>query len=290
MDAIIPVRSRQQAMDWSLVLTSQGIECRIDANATEHGWQLSVAQADFSRSIQALRLYHRENKQHIWSQVEPWTGLTFDWRVIAWFILLALIHLAVATKYPLLGSAGLMVSAKVAAGDWWRPITAVMLHADLVHLVSNMTIGVIFLGFAMGSFGSGVALFSSLLAGVFGNLVGYVFYDTDRHRSLGASGMVMGALGLLAVHSLWRNRGTLTPKQAGLRGFVAGCFLLILLGTSQGSDVLAHAGGFVGGAIFGTALCFLPEQELQRPLWNRMLEILTSAVVITAWWVAIRHG
>ena len=290
MDAIIPVRSRQQAMDWSLVLTSQGIECRIDAAATEHGWQLSVAQADFSRSIQALRLYHRENKQHIWSQVEPWTGLTFDWRAMVWFLLLALIHLAVATRYPLLKSEGLMISARVASGDWWRPITAVMLHADLVHLLSNMTIGMIFLGFAMGSFGPGVALFSSFLAGVFGNLTGYVLYDSSRHQSLGASGMVMGALGLLAVHSFWRNRGTLTPKQAGLRGFVAGCFLLILLGTSQGSDVLAHIGGFVGGAILGTVMCFIPVRQLQRPFWNRLLEILTSALVIGAWWAAIRNG
>jgi rhomboid protease GluP len=288
--AIIPVRSRQQAMDWSLVLVSQGIECRIDPEAQDHGWQLAVAQDDLSRSIQALRLYHRENKQHIWSQVEPWTGLTFDWRATAWFALLAIIYLLGQSRYPFLKSAGLMVSAKVTEGEWWRLFTAVMLHADPPHLLSNVTIGLIFLGFAMGSFGPGVALLTSFLAGVLGNVAGYILYNPAVHRGLGASGMVMGSLGLLAVHTFWRGRGTLTRRQAGLRGFAAGCFLLILLGTSQGTDVLAHAGGFVAGAVLGTVLCFFPEKQLHRPALNRLSELATSALVMLTWWLALKHG
>jgi rhomboid protease GluP len=288
--AIIPVRSRQQAMDWSLVLISQGIECRIDPEAQDHGWQLAVAQDDLSRSIQALRLYHRENKQHIWSQVEPWTGLTFDWRSAAWFALLALLYLLGQTRYPGLKSAGIMISAKAGSGEWWRFFTAVMLHADPPHLLSNVTIGTIFLGFAMGSFGPGVALLASFLAGALGNVVGYLFYNPATHQGLGASGMVMGSLGLIAVHSFWRGHRTLTLRQAGLRSFVAGCFLLILLGTSQGTDVLAHAGGFLAGAILGSILCLLNEKQLQFPLLNRLSELVTSALVVLTWWLALRSG
>ena len=85
--------------------------------------------------------------------------------------------------------------------------TAVMLHADTAHLISNVTIGALFLGFAMGSFGPGIALLAAFLAGAGGNLVDYWFYPST-HRGLGASGMVMGSLGLLTVYSFWRGRGT----------------------------------------------------------------------------------
>jgi membrane associated rhomboid family serine protease len=102
--------------------------------------------------------------------------------------------------------------------------------------------------------------------------------------------MVMGSLGLIAVHSFWRGRGSLTLRQAGIRGFAAGCFLLILLGTTQGTDILAHAGGFVAGALLGTILCLFPEKKLQRPIVNRLSELATSALVALTWWLALRNG
>ncbi|MDB6032506.1 MAG: Rhomboid family protein [Verrucomicrobiales bacterium] len=286
--AIIPVRSRQQAMDWSLVLISQGIECRIEPETADHGWQLVLPPDDLTRAIQTLRLYRQENKKHIWSQTEPWTGLVFDWRAVLWSLLLAFVFLLVEGKYSYAKAAGLMVSEKASHGEWWRLFTAVMLHADLPHLLSNVTIGSIFLGFAMGSFGPGIALFASFLAGAGGNLADYWIYP-DSHRGLGESGMVMGSLGMLTVYSLWRGRGSMTARQAGIRSFVAGCFLLILVGTGQQSDVLAHGAGFVWGAIFGSLLCFFPEKVLQTPLWNRMAEGICLSLVCLTWWLALGH-
>jgi len=51
--------------------------------------------------------------------------------------------------WPTLIEAGDMDSAKVLAGQWWRLFTAVTLHADLAHLMGNITFGVIMLGLAM---------------------------------------------------------------------------------------------------------------------------------------------
>ena len=45
LDVLIPARNRRQAMDWSLVLASPGIEHVVDQNETT-GWTLAVAQAD----------------------------------------------------------------------------------------------------------------------------------------------------------------------------------------------------------------------------------------------------
>src|SRR5436190_15989082 len=58
LTARIPARSRGQAMDWSLVLASQGIEHAIDDPA-ETGWGLIVAESDRAAALEAIRLYRR---------------------------------------------------------------------------------------------------------------------------------------------------------------------------------------------------------------------------------------
>ena len=65
MTTRIPARSRRQAMDWSLVLVSQGIETTIDLDA-DLGWGLIVTESDHARSIDVLKRYLAENRQ--WPQ------------------------------------------------------------------------------------------------------------------------------------------------------------------------------------------------------------------------------
>ena len=60
--ARIPVRSQRQAMDWSLVLISQGIEVTIDPGDEGAGWGLLVPRQDCARALQTLRQYRRENR------------------------------------------------------------------------------------------------------------------------------------------------------------------------------------------------------------------------------------
>ena len=49
---------------------------------------------------------------------------------------------------------GLMDSAAVSKGAWWRLFTAILLHNDLGHLMANMTIGFVVLGLAMARYGA----------------------------------------------------------------------------------------------------------------------------------------
>jgi len=44
----IPAPTRRQAMDWSLVLTSQGIEHGLDRDEAA-GWTLTVAETDYEQ-------------------------------------------------------------------------------------------------------------------------------------------------------------------------------------------------------------------------------------------------
>ena len=64
--ARIAVRSRRQAMDWSLVLVSQGIESAIEYSEEGAGWGLVVASPDYSRALGAIRLYRLENRRWPW--------------------------------------------------------------------------------------------------------------------------------------------------------------------------------------------------------------------------------
>ena len=64
-----------------------------------------------------------------------------------------------------------------------------------------MVFGFLFVGLVMGRYGPGVGLLAVYLAGVGGNLAAWLVYG-ESHRGLGASGMVMGALGLLTVQSV----------------------------------------------------------------------------------------
>lgn len=284
--AVIPTRSQQQALDWSLVLASQGIECTIERAVEEGGWRLVVDGNECQRAIQAIRQYKLENRLPVWRQELPWTGLIFDWRNLAWFLLLGVIFLLGQTRYPHLAEAGMMDRQAVWSGQWWRLFTAVTLHRDLAHLASNAMVGILLLGLAMGSFGSGLGLLAAYLAGAAGNLAGLVLYS-GRHYSLGASGMIFGALGLLSGQMIGLLRAGLTVRQLALRGLASGFLLLVLFGLNPESDVIAHVGGFLAGALFGAALALRPNRLAENALANRLAELLCAGLVVLTWWLAL---
>ena len=83
------------------------------------------------------------------------------------------------------------------AGEWWRTMTALTLHADFRHLAGNLVFGCFFGLFAGRLLGSGVAWLTILLAGAAGNVLNTLLLEST-HRSIGASTAVFAALGLLA--------------------------------------------------------------------------------------------
>src|ERR1019366_7200333 len=88
--ARIPTRSHRQAMDWSLVLVSQGIETTIDQAEDGSGWGLLVAGPDLGTAIKIIRQYHLENRGWPWQQQVFKAGFLFDWAALAWALLAGL--------------------------------------------------------------------------------------------------------------------------------------------------------------------------------------------------------
>lgn len=256
---LIPARSRRQAMDWGLVLASQDIPAVIDQVEADT-WGVWVEPGDYQRAREAIEQYRKENRHWRWRPALAGEG--FHWGGLIWPMSLVFLHLATGAGWRDVRSAWLMDSAAVGAGEWWRLFTGMLLHADAAHLLANATTGVLLFGLAMAGYGSGVGLLASYTAGALGNVTGLLIYS-EPYRGLGASGMVMGALGLIAVRSVasWRAEGTLRPI---LRALLAGLLLFVLLGTNPTSDVIAHLGGFVGGLLIGGAISRLADRHLRR--------------------------
>ena len=89
---LIAARSLSQAMDWSLVLMSQGIGAEIQQAETDSPWGLLVASEDYHNAVTAIRQYRFENRGWPWQKEVFRAGLLFDWGSLAWVILLILFY------------------------------------------------------------------------------------------------------------------------------------------------------------------------------------------------------
>ena len=183
---------------------------------------------------------------------------------------------------------GELDAGRVQHGQWWRALTALTLHLDPAHLLTNIGAGVWFGYLAGRLLGPGVAWALIVLGAGAANLLEAAL-AVPEHVSVGASTAVFTALGLLAVTS-WRTRRASARHWAlGLSPLVAGVVLLGWLGTSgEHTDIMAHLAGFaVGGALAALAVQYSPQRLLARvPQWAAgAVALLTLAM---AWACALR--
>jgi membrane associated rhomboid family serine protease len=271
-------------MDWSLVLASQGIEHVLDQSEEGgYGWALVVSEADHATARAAIQQYRLENRRWPWQRTIPRTEEVFDGLAVAW-VLLTVLFYWLSNERPIIEEAGIVNGSAVAAGQWWRLFTGTMLHANIAHLTANAGFGFLLLGLAMGRYGSGIGVFAAFVAGVGGNLASWLVHG-DGFRGLGASGVVMGALGLITVQSRDRTHHRPQAIKIALAGMAAGLMLFILLGVSPETDVVAHFGGFVAGIAIG----LLPRVIPGSFAVNVTAALLFLFLVLSTWWLALRH-
>lgn len=178
------------------------------------------------------------------------------WSIGLYFVILIGVFL-LQGHWGLIAKGRLDAVAMVEGSQWWRALTALTLHADLGHLVSNLAGGGGFAYLVCRLFGVGKGWCLIVLSGVLANgLTAWIRYP-DAYYSIGASTGVFAALGLLT------GAGVIRSWQAGNResfvlpnwmlALVAGCVLLGLLGMGGGAevDVEAHISGFVVGVLNG---------------------------------------
>lgn len=242
----ISARSERQAMDWSLVLASQGIDVAIAQPGPVH-WKLLVAPADHARALGAIQRFRLENRHWAWRHMLPPGEIAPHPAALAWVCVLVLIHTGLP---PDLVQRGLFNTQLVRAGEWWRAFSAVVLHADLAHLAANSVIGLLVLGLAMTRFGALKAATLTWLAAALANFSALAWRD-HAYTGLGASGMVMAAIGLLTSEAVTQWRFSRFATRSILSALAAGTSLFLILGTSGRGDVLVHTAGFFWGLTLG---------------------------------------
>jgi rhomboid protease GluP len=270
-------------MDWSLVLASQSIDTAIERRPDDGAWVLIVSVEDLTRASDSIRSYEKENTS-AWRQEIKGTGLLFDWRSLFWWAMIVAITVSAWFLRPHMQDVGQMDRGLFFHGQWWRAFTAVTLHADAAHLALNASIGFVLLGLAMGSYGAGTAMLSAFVSGSIANII-EAFLRPTQYFSLGASGMVMAALGLLAAHSLLE-QGRSVRERAG-RGVLAACLLFILIGLDLKSDILAHLLGFVVGTSSGLLLGIRARPFAGKGLPDLAAAAICAVVVAATWALAI---
>ncbi|QWV99456.1 rhomboid family intramembrane serine protease [Geomonas nitrogeniifigens] len=286
--------SMRQARLWALVLESRYIECRLEPGP--RGWQLWVAPENYDAACRELHLYVEENRN--WPPflppVHPMKENTLP--TLSILVLLATFHnltnldLKILGHYPVdwlaIGNAH---AGLILQGEWWRLVTALTLHADALHLISNLAIGGVFIVYLCRDLGSGLAWTLLLASGVCGNLAN-AYIQLPSHTSVGASTAVFGTVGILGALTMMRYRHHLRRRWP--LPIAAALSLLVLLGTEgERTDLGAHLFGFLFGCLFGFAAELLVG-HVGRPgrLANALLALASASVVGYAWWLAIAQS
>lgn len=139
----------------------------------------------------------------------------------------------------------------VGLGEYYRLISSAFLHANLIHLGSNMLILLYVGAIVERSIGHIRYLVLYMLCALGGSLLS-VYYDicagTVRY-SVGASGAVFGIMGCLLAITLV-NRKRLRKGSTFLRrlGFIT-IYSLFMGFSDSGTNNVAHIGGFITGII-----------------------------------------
>ena len=227
--------------------------------ATAEGFRLLVEPSQVEATREQLAKYDRESVGWPPRAADPnpmLSHLALGTPVI-WALAVATVFWA-QTEWPgrLERWGELEPQALFVVGEWWRPLTALFLHADAGHLVANTLSGLGVFAAVLATMGRARGWLLIGASSVLGNLAAAGAHAAGEYRSIGASTAVFAALGLLTGRAIRRAldvahphrwRGMFVPLATGLT-------VLALYGAGGIEiDVLAHTTGFLAGLGLGYA-------------------------------------
>ncbi len=282
MVRILADLTREQADTFALVLASANIASRTRGVAIN--CELWVDEKHAGEAAELIRAYREENRPQHPAGGPPLLREYGRTTAGLWGALILLVcHLAVVYGGGLNAYSRVYGAASglIQRGQLYRCATALLLHADAVHLAGNLLGIAVFATAVCSVAGWGLGWLMILATGVAGNLANAYFYSAG-HLSIGTSTAVFGAVGILSALQLVRKIRRSGQRFKAFLPLAAGLALLAMLGASENADLTAHLFGFFSGLLLG-ALYGLQVRRAPGAKVQAGALLATAAVLVAAW-------
>jgi len=281
---IIHAVNRKEFRDIELLLLARSIPFSMESQSFQRSFYVPLNYRSFVMS--ELEKFQKENRN--WPPViAVQKGLLFRFSPVHLGVLicLTLFHWWL-DRMPDAGKwmeNGMLVVEKVLAGEWGRTVTALTLHADGAHLLSNLFGLLVFVGGVHQFTGTGLSWLLVLIAGALGNLGTSIFFQT-AHHAVGASTAVFGAVGLMGAFGVKRYLTQEPFRKQFFIPLIGALGLFAMLGTNPSSDVMSHVFGLLSGIVTGLLLTpLLGTRVVKNQLIQGFALLLFAAVLIYCW-------
>jgi rhomboid protease GluP len=285
---LTPEMPTKDSADCAFLLDAVGIPYERRTTAT--GASLWVLPEHHAHAAHELQAYLRENRRAVqppvvWPRHPHALYGVFAYALVQVAVTLAVVSYAMDRNWV---TRGALDAGFLARGEWWRVLTALTLHADLPHLLSNLVFGALFGYPAARLFGPGVAWFLILAGAGLAYAIDALLHP-PQHYLLGASTAVFTALGLIASYGWRRHMRDWTPWMRNASPLLAGFALLAFTGTGgENTDILAHVAGFAVGAGLGALCARLPMPTPGRTSIQWIAGVAALGLLGLAWTLALR--
>ena len=171
------------------------------------------------------------------------------------------------------------------AHQYWRLITAMFLHAGIIHIALNMYALYLFGYLIEEAFGKTRFIAIYLVSGFLASVASFAFGPLGE-VGVGASGAIFGLLGAWVAYNY--RRRSMRYNRANLQGAYLLIVLNLILSLSiPGIDWRAHVGGLIAGVVAGAAADGFASRG-SRAAWSvaGFVVLLVAGIAVTAWRVS----
>jgi rhomboid protease GluP len=144
---------------------------------------------------------------------------------------------------------GAKVNRLILNGQYWRLISPIFLHANLLHVLVNCYSLFVLGNIVERIYGHLKYAVIYFMAGIFGSIASFIF---SIQPSVGASGAIFGLLGALVYYGVEEPK--IFKKYFGYSVVITIIMNIVLTFSIPGIDYSAHLGGMVGGFLTAYAI------------------------------------